>query len=407
MNNKSNTMFYGIFGVTVTVLFGIIMFHQLKHGDFPQHIAWAREFSENGYLYKFPHTLFARFVTIIRALLPANILVWVSVYAKQVYDIKAFEISTLIVMVLSYLAAAFIIVKSLLREWNELKMRNLNWLAGLGAIIILIVAPIFFFTYPDRMFLGYAPGNRYDSPTYVLLKPFALLMFIGITDNLFTKWSWKKSLAMVIFILCASLAKPSFTLTILPALGVTVVLFYGRKLRNLNWLYIIGPIGATSVVVLLLQFVIAYSGDRGDRVLLAPFKTVMLYTPNIALLAFLIIMSILFPLLVTLLYWNKIKDKLNIQLAWINFFIALVFGLIFAEQANFGSNNFWNGVMIGAFFLFFVTVSYFGKILITRKLTRMKLLWKEHLLMTTLCSHLLCGIIYFMAILNSNAVMVN
>jgi hypothetical protein len=101
--SKKRVLILIVFGVFVMVFFGVVMAHELKHGDFPPHIAWAKEYSENGYLYKIPHTLFAKLVVIVRALLPANLAVWVSPYAKQVYDLKDFELSTLIVVTLSYL----------------------------------------------------------------------------------------------------------------------------------------------------------------------------------------------------------------------------------------------------------------------------------------------------------------
>ena len=223
LNNRSRNIFFIIFSVVIIAIFGYVMFHQLKYGDFPIHIAWAKEYAADGYLYKIPHTLFSKFVVIIRALLPANILVRVSVFAKQIYDLKSYEISAWILMVLSYLATAFILFIKISKDWYELKVKNLRYLTGITVIVIMLVGPIYLFTMPNRMYSGYIVPNPYHNPTYVLLRPFALIIFFGIIKNFFVKWDWYQSLIMILMIVCASLAKPSFNITILPSLGLFIL----------------------------------------------------------------------------------------------------------------------------------------------------------------------------------------
>jgi hypothetical protein len=389
MKISSRQVFNLVFTIFVIVFFGVMMFHYLKRGDFIAHIAWAREYSETGYLYKIPHTLFARFVTITRALLPANILVWISVYAKQVYDIKSYEISTLIVMILSYLATGFIIVKRLLREWAYLRVKNLHWICGGVALVIMIVAPIFIFSFPNRMFLGYASGNRFDSPTYILSKPFVLLAFLSLVDNFSAKWNWRQAFYMAFFVLCATNAKPSFTISILPTIGILIFTVFLRRLKQVNWFYLIFPIGLTSAVAIISQFIIAYVGDRGDRVLFAPFQALLTKVHDVPTL---------------FLDWKKIKHDLSFQIASVNFLVALTYGLLLAEKANFGSINFWNSPMIAVFILFYVTVVYYFKSLIEKVKAGQKLDWKDTVLLSILAAHVICGIVYYAAsLINTGA----
>ena len=159
-------------------------FHFRERGDFGDHLVWVRELSENGYMYKVPQTLYHKLVVVVRALLPANVLVWVSPWVKQVYDLKSFEISSIILMTLTYLSVGIILVKQLLKEWKESRSTKLLWWAGLGALVIMLVAPVFIFSLP-RMFLGYAAGNRFDSPAYMMAKPFVVLTFFAVVQNLF------------------------------------------------------------------------------------------------------------------------------------------------------------------------------------------------------------------------------
>jgi hypothetical protein len=406
MKISSKQAFYIAFTIFLTGVFGWIMFHELKYGDYPQHIAWAKELSATGYLYKIPHPLFAKLVTMIRALLPANILVWVSAYAKQVYDLKSFEISTVILMTLSYLATGYIIVKKLLREWVDLKTNHLHWFAGISTILLMLVGPIFFFTFPERMYLGYISGNPYHSPTFILLKPFGLLVFIGLSENMLGKWDLKKALLMVFAIVCATLAKPSLTITILPALFIVLFIFNYKRLKQFNWFHLIFAVGLTSFIVLLGQFLIAYAGDRGDRIILAPFKEILFHVPNLPSAFLFLLMSIMFPLLVLIFNWQEVKNQIPFQLGWINFIIGVLSVILLSETANFGSGNFWWGPMIGVVFLFLTSFAFVVRKSIGMLQQNHTLSWREFTTLGVFVLHSICGIIYFVAVLTSSSVLV-
>ena len=403
--NKKRLLFIVIFSLIILIFFGIVMAHELKHGDFPPHIAWAKEYSTNGYLYKIPHTLFAKLVVIIRALLPANAAVWISPLAKQVYDLKSFELSTLILMSLTYLSVGLIILFRMIRDW-DIKQNKFLFFSALATFSIMIVGPIFLFTFPDRMFLGYITGNRFDSPTYILSKPFVLLVFIGIVDNFFSKWNWKQGFIMVLVMMCATLAKPSLTITIIPAIGI-VILLNLKKFKLVNWGYFFIPMGLTAAIVLFFQFIINYVGDRGDRIIIAPFKAILYYVPNLSMVALLIFLSIFFPLFVTIIYWRRIQSNVAFQLAWVNFFVSLAYAFIFAEEINLPVNNFWNSPMIAVFVLFFVTVTYWGKSCIEKIQNKEKLTINQIVASGILGLHIVCGIIYYCATIASTTIMVN
>jgi len=401
MSNKSRTVFYTSFFTLTLVIFGIIMAHELKRGDFPQHIAWAREYATNGYLYKIPHTLFAKSVVIVRALLPANFLVRVSVLAKQVYDLKSYDISAWIVMILSYLGTVIILLKRFLTDWSELQNKKKELFAGIAVLIVLLVGPIFLFTIPGRMYFGYIVPNPYHSPTYVLFRPFVLLAFFGMADNLFAKWSWREAFIMALALLCGSLAKPNFTLTILPALSLLILFVYIKKFKKLNWPFLIVPIAITSILVLGSQYIVNYSGDRGDQIIFAPFSAILYLVPNIPSFFLFLFLSIAFPLLVSIFYFKQLKSKITFQLAWINFFVSLSYAMLLGEKFNLGSNNFLWCVMIALFLLFFETISCWFKDFLERGFFKQEVLWKNIALGGTLLLHLACGIIFYLTVLQT------
>lgn len=403
--NKKQIILSICFATLLIFIFGIIMTHELKHGDFPPHINWAKEYNQIGYLNKIPHVLFAKLVVVVRALLPANLLVWVSPLVKQVYDLKSFEISTLLLMVSSYLLLSFVVYHRFLKKW-EVDNTKQNVLTMVLTLTLLLLGPIFLFTYPDRMFLGYIAGNRYDSPTYILAKPFILIMFISLIDNFYSKWNWKQVLIAVIAVVCATLAKPNFTISILPAI-VIVALINIKEFKKFNKLFLFFAIGVTSLVVLFGQFLINYAGDRGDRIIVAPFKSILYYVPNIPIELFFIVCSLLFPILITIKYWSHLKKTLPFQLAWVNIIISLGYSLLLAEQINYPANNFWNGNMIGMFILFFVSIEFWGKDIISKVKNKSRLFFSDYSLIIALGLHLLCGIIYYFATLANTGINVN
>lgn len=404
--NRKRVVFIIVFSVLIMGIFGVMMAHELKNSDFPAHIAWAKQYGEVGYLNKIPHTLFSKLVVIIRALLPANILVRVSVLAKQVYDLKSYEISAWILMEISYLATAFFLLKIFIREWKRDEKPISLWLAGVGVFIVLLVGPIFFLTYPEQMYVGYFSPNPYHNPTYILFRPIVLIILYAVANNLFAKWNWKQSGIITLAIICASLAKPSFTLTFLPTVGLLIVLGYLKKFTKINWLYVIFPLGLVSVVVLASQYYINYSGYWGDQIQLVPFMAMLTYVPNIPLVLLYALLSILFPALISIFYWKKNASRISFQLVWLNFFVAFVLASLVGEKADLASNNFGWGVMIAVFLLFVEGVLILGKELVQKGLKTSAKSWKMIIPSAALILHLICGIIYFITCLSNNFALV-
>lgn len=398
MKNSTKVIFYICFIALVVALFGAMSFHFRERGDFGDHLEWIRQMAENGYLYKIPHSLYHKLVIVVRALLPANVLVWVSPWIKQVFDQKSFEISSIILMTLTYLSVGLILVKQLLKEWRESRSTRLIWWAGLGSLVIMLAGPVFIFSLP-RMFLGYAAGNRFDSPTYIMAKPFIVLTFFAVIQNLFQKWRWSNALWMAGFVLCATLAKPNFTITFLPALAIVLVVFYFKKWKEVNWFYVVFALGLTAIIVVIGQFTINYVGDRGDRVIIAPFEAVTHLAGSVPNVLLYLLMSLLFPLAVVTFYWHSAKRDLAMQLAVTNFLVALVFAFILGEEINMAVANFWNCVQFGSFVLFMAAVVFFGKKLIECIKGLEKFHWREWSAIALLAAQFVCGLVYYVSAL--------
>lgn len=396
MKEKTKKYICLLFSGVITILFGLVTFNQLKVGDFQHHLVWARELNNSGYIYLRANILFQRLVLVIRDLLPFNFLARISVYFKQIIDIKSYDISALILMILTYLAT-FYLVSSFFNQnitINNAKKKYL--IISLFTLLIMLVGPIFLFTFPARQYLGYITGNPYHNPTYLLMRPFAVSFFIFSIKYLYKQTNWKMIFLCAFILFCASLAKPNFTLSFVPTLFITVLLRFKER-KEINFRFLGFSVFFPCLIVLISQYIIMYTGERGDKILFAPFLAILTATPNILSVLFFSFMSLLFPLTTTILYWKKYRNELPLQLVWINFIISLLIAYLFTEQVEMNSLNFWWTPMVGIFLLFMVTFLYYIKEVLQKKQSNNKLSIKEITLSFLIFLHLSCGVIFYIS----------
>lgn len=394
MHPKRTIIFGIIIGLIIVLLFGSITYTQLKVGDFQPHLKWAQQLGDSSYLSVRAIIFFHRMVLVVRDLLPFNILARLSPLLRQIIDIKSYDISAWIVTVSAYMATFIIVFRYLKQNFAIPKNKKTSTIVAIFSLICMLVAPIFIFTFPDRLYLGYINGNPFHNPTYLLMKPFAVLFFIMSTELLFGKNSWKEVIIAGLMLFLATSAKPSFTISFLPSV-VVVIIWNLKMIKKLNLRFIGVSILLTSFIVLLTQFIIMYTGSRGDQILLSPFKAILEHVPNLALVLISALLSILFPLLTIALNWRKQKDNLAVQLAVVNFVISLFIAYLFTEQTDMWSLNFWWTPMIAVFLLFLVSLPIYFNDLIEKSAQGQRLSLKSGVLSVALLLHLGCGIIFY------------
>ena len=380
--------------IIVSLLFGYVTYRELKVGDFEDHIGWARNLAANGYVFVPAHSLYEELIVTVRAFLPYNVLAKSSKLLHQIIDIKSYEIAAVVVTILTYLAFAILIYNRLLHEWKKDEKEANPWLAGLITLVAMLVSPIFLFTLPDRMYMGYLTANPYHNPTQLLLRPFALLLFYHAYTNLYERPRLKSILVAAVLMIAATQSKANFTLIFLPALGILALLQF-RKLKNLNWLYVIFGLGLPGVGTLIAQFFISMTGQGVDKMIFAPFKAILMFVPNLWALLFFTILSLVFPLVVTFGYWQQNRHNFRLGLAWIVFLVGFVLACLFTQVINMASLNFWWGPMIAVVILFVESFCLAGKygMFSLRESTGRIQRWAG---LAALGLHLLCGIIYYL-----------
>lgn len=390
-----------LFLLVVAVVFGISTFHQVKLVDFGDHLDWTKKMAEQGYVYNLPHTLFAKSVIILRALIPYNLIAHVSNHLMSVVNFKSYDIAAILLITTAYILTAWLLWRKAFKVFEEKGIRQANLLAILTAGVLLLVGPVFLFTYPRQLYIGYFSPNPLQSPTYLLLRPLGLLWFWLTCEHFFGKTGWKTALYAAVLILLATSSLPLFSMTFGPAIALVFLVFYSKRCKEFNWSLALS-MAAVVVLVLAVQFWISYTSPGSDRVLIAPFKSMLHWTKNVGWVFLKLLMSILFPLYVTLYYWKENKHNLAYRLGWMNFGVALVLAILLAEQQKYTHGNFFWGVMIATFILFVLAaIQYISDL--AGKLQGKAALWMDYIPALLLALHLVCGVIYFIQSLSANA----
>lgn len=394
---KFFVIFAVVFFLGLAIIFGVLVLHKLNHIDYVMHIDYAKELAANGYVPDLPHLLFAQLVIIVRALLPFNLLMKISEHIRSIIFYKSYEIPALIVVVAACLFTAWVLWKRNLNELTRKGFRNASLISMIITTVVMFVSPIFFFTFPGNLYLGYFAPNPSHNPTLILLKPFALIWFYILGDYFFKKANLKIMMVTIVTVILATAAKPSFTLTILPAIAL-LMLFYIKKWREINWRLLIGVVGIPAVIMLGLQYLVTYSAGAGEKIIFAPFATLLVYSRDLPMVIVKIIMSIAFPLYVTIHYYKTSAREITFRLAWLNFLVGAALAVFFAESTRLTQGNFLWSPYVGVFILFAITVSAYLPDLFTR-IKEKTIMWKDTIPAFLLLLHLFCGIFYFVKVL--------
>ena len=230
--------------------------------------------------------------------------------------------------------------------WNAFRGSRLA-APGLIAVLSLLTLMAQPITIANAYTLGYFWPEPYHSPTYAMLKPFALAGFAG-TAWFLTRSQWSVGLVVLFGLVAVAggLSKPSFMICVLPAaVLMTTYRLWTRQpcsARSLN-----DGLYAPAAAVLAWQFFVAFSGtsDPGgmyhDSVSWAPLKVMHYWARGLpAKFA----ASVLFPLTVTALYWPLARRDTLLQFAWLCFGFGALYSYALVETTNWTAGNFvWSG----------------------------------------------------------------
>ncbi len=254
--------------------------------------------------------------------------------------------------------------------------RGLTFPAALASALIafglLLVAPVNLFSAAQNaLYFTYIPITVYQSPTVIVLKPLALLLFWYavravalnprpvLSQGEGEKRRYVRMRAALIaggVVVLALLAKPNHVIALLPALAVLVLYRLWRR-EAVNWRLLLG-IALPAAVVLGVQYAATYGRADQGSILFAPFVVRDFQAPRATLLPGLVL-SILFPLAVGGLYFRTARRNTALVLAWLAFLTGAFYTYFLAEDGymlthwNFG----WSG-QVTLFVLFVASAQY-------------------------------------------------
>lgn len=309
-------------------------------GDFEDHLDWAHRFYETGRP-PVPHFLFHALTAMLFG---------TSVAAS-------YEIAGRLVMVGAYALTGLVAYAV---YWDAFRGTRLGqpWLLAAVGLVTLAAQPI---TLADTYALGYLWPEPYHSPTFAVMKPFALAAFAA------TAWclahregaSGRVIGVFALVTIASALSKPNFVICVLPAAAILTAHRLARGLP-LSRRGLLGGLFVPAAVVLAWQFAVAFSGGDAegmyqDSVSWAPLQFMRYWATDLTAK---FAASIAFPLLVLVLYWTRASRDPVLQLGWLCFAFGAFYSYTLAETVNLTAGNFvWSGY-ITLFTLFAATIVF-------------------------------------------------
>jgi len=274
-----------------------------------------------------------------------------------------------------------------------LRKKLMPLLAGALAIGLTVAAPLaFLYPLDHELYFGYIGIDTYHNPTILLLKPFAILQLFYSAEALQGKVAdWKSIFVTVLVSAVAAFAKPNYLICLLPALGILALISIWKK-HPIDWKRLLIGIVLPSMAILAWQFFLTYGSDGGSSIILAPFGVMQGYS---SYLPEKFILSIVFPTIVTAIYWKEAIKDTRMQLGWIGFGLGVIFTYFFAESGvRFHDGNFtWSGEI--ALFILFVCCILF----LSERELHLKSRVSRWLILSSGFLHVIFGYGYYLAIL--------
>ena len=294
-----------------------------------------------------------------------------------------------------------------------------KWRPAAGGLISVVAVSLFFVSmlygppgiyFPGIKFkyLGVFTANPYHNATYMAARPFAILAFLwygkllGCYEEGFGG-RWKNSESGVdlrdyvlfsVFLLLATMTKPSFTIVLVGAAGLIMVYRMIRtRFRNFLPTIQLGLCFIPTFADLLYQYkgvFVPVEGEEGGMGFC--FGEIWgLYCENIPLA---ICLAVGFPLLVLLFNLKELKTNTLYRFSWQIYLMSFAMAFLLYEKGFRKPDfNFSWGYMYGIFFAFV------GAVIVLLKAAAGK---KKPLLLAVqwlaFGAHVLCGVLYFAGI---------
>ncbi len=308
-------------------------------------------------------------------------------------------------------------------ELNRLTRQNLadvmpkcSWLAG---VLISICTVLLFFVSmlfpPTGIYLpgikfnyaGVFSPNPFHNATYMAARPFAVLAFFQYArlldcyeEGYGGAWKADKGVGMrdyllfSLYLLLATMTKPSFTIVLVGAAGLIMVYrMIRKKFRNFLPTVWLGLCFVPTFVDLLYQFKGVFVPEEGAEggIGFCFGEIWSLYCDNIPLA---LALAAGFPMLVLVLNFKELKGNTVYRFSWQIYLMGFAMAFLLYEKGFRKPDfNFSWGYMYGVFFAFVGAL-----VVLLQATARKKRPWLLAAQWAAFAWHVLCGLYYFWGI---------
>ena len=304
-------------------------------GDFAAHLRYARRLAHDLDL-PFGHFLFPLLAGVLGEALGS-------------YRAAAIVIGS---MAQGALAAAIVVwFRSRLATIGDVaRWASHGWAPAAATLMVLVAGPVSV-ALADGLrghYFGYVALSTYHNPTQLLLRPFAVLLFLAVVQVLGARSRNRPpSIAFLgALVVLTTLAKPSYTVCVVPAALLMTWLDRGVN-RDFDRRALLLGVVAPAVFAVAVTYVITFvTGaetleSASDGIVFAPFDVVSFYSDQL-LAKF--ALSLLFPIAVLGCYPGALSKDIALRLAWICFAIG-AFAMYFLAESGarrYQANFFWS-----------------------------------------------------------------
>lgn len=380
-----NTLFFAALWIIYTAVTSYLFYHQAignenwYHSDVKAYILEMQGLDSG---YDFPYPVFFKLGALFDLFLSPE---------------AAITVALVILNSLTPIALKYYLDKYLTGEKDHVLFRMAISILVFTLLLVSMVFPLTGGSFPGTQgrYKGVFSPNPHHNATYLAARPFAIVCFFQFTELLQEyekKFDLKKGVSFGVFLLLATMTKPSFTLVLVATAGVVMVYRLVRsKFGNLKNTILLGLCFVPTFCDLLYQFGGVFGPKEGAEtgVGLGWLTAWSYHCSNIPVA---ILAALAFPCVV-LLFHHKEYKKDNIYRFSVQFVLMSLGTVILLYEKGFrvGDMNFSWGYMYGMFFAFVGAAVVMVKSTVSRDRKWYILVpeWAAYLL------HLGCGLLYF------------
>ena len=213
-------------------------------------------------------------------------------------------------------------------------------------IFLHLVTPIFLPILNTTIFFGQGSPNIWHSPTFIMTKPFVLiiiLLVIPILEDFKRQYSVRNIIMAGLLLMISVYFKPNFALAFIPALGIFILIKYRSEFRK----YVLSFFIVLPAILLLgYQFFSTYfmpdskMGGTDDQIIFSFFGVWKIHSPCIPLS---VLRGIIFPVSILIFRKKDVQKDDFLTISWIIYIVAFIEAALLAEKISFNAFNFSNG----------------------------------------------------------------